>query len=82
MEVMYEDVVKIVKQTINLPDSTIITEETRLLGNFQELDSMSVVLLLAEIEEKFNITIHDDEVSADIFETTGSLTRFIETKLK
>ena len=57
------------------------SESTRLLGDLPELDSMAVVTLLMALEEHFGFEVEDDEISADTFETLGSLTRFVEQKL-
>jgi acyl carrier protein len=54
---------------------------TSLLGAIPELDSMAVVSLITAIEESFGITIDDDEIGADAFESLGSLAAFVERKL-
>ena len=54
---------------------------TRLLGSLPELDSMAVVGVITGLEEHFGITVNDDEISADTFETVGSLVQFVEHKL-
>jgi acyl carrier protein len=56
-------------------------EDAPLLGAVPELDSMAVVTLITALEEHFDITVEDDEIGASAFETLGSLTRFVETKL-
>ncbi len=58
-----------------------LEEDSVLLGNIPELDSMAVVNVITTLEEYYGIAIDDDEISARIFETLGSLTRFIEQKL-
>jgi acyl carrier protein len=55
-------------------------ESTALLGNYPELDSMAVVTVIGAIEERFGIVVDDDEISAETFETVGSLCRLIERK--
>ncbi len=55
--------------------------ESRLLGSLPEFDSMAVVGVLTMIEEEFGITIEDDEVSAEIFETVGTLADFVTAKV-
>lgn len=55
---------------------------TILFGSLPELDSFGVVALVAAIEERFDITIHDDEFGADLFETLGTLTEFVDSKIK
>ncbi len=56
------------------------TESTPLLGNLPELDSMAVATLVASLEETFDIYIEDDEISAETFETFGSLCAFVDEK--
>jgi acyl carrier protein len=55
--------------------------DSTLLGNIPELDSMAVVNVITALEDHFGITVDDDEISAQTFETLGSLTRFVEQKL-
>jgi acyl carrier protein len=59
-----------------------LTESSQLLGAIPEFDSMAVVTVLTMIEEEFGIAVSDDEVSADLFETVGSLKAFVEGKLE
>lgn len=54
---------------------------TALFGALPQLDSFGVVALVAAIEDRFDITIEDDEFGADLFETVGSLTDFVAAKL-
>lgn len=44
-------------------------------------DSVMALKLIMEIEETFGITVDDDEIRAENFETLSGLIRFIETKL-
>ena len=53
---------------------------TPLLGSIAEFDSMAVVAVLTAIEEQYGFDIEDDEISADVFETVGSLVSFIAAK--
>ena len=59
-----------------------LQRDTVLFGALPELDSFGVVALVAAIEEKFDITIDDDEFGADLFETLGTLTDFVDSKLE
>jgi acyl carrier protein len=54
---------------------------TPLLGSLPELDSMAVVTVITTVEERFGFSIDDDEISAQVFATLGSLTEFINGKL-
>jgi acyl carrier protein len=58
-----------------------LTESSGLLGSIPEFDSMAVVTVIGMIEDEFGITVSDDEVSAEVFETVGSLGRFVADKV-
>lgn len=55
-------------------------EATPLFGALPELDSMAVATLLTELEDRLGISIDDDEVDVDMFETFGALVRFATGK--
>ena len=55
--------------------------DAALLGGIPEFDSMAVVSILTTIEESYGVIIDDDEVSAEAFETLGSLLEFVNAKL-
>lgn len=61
-----------------LPDP--LDDDAMLLGAVPQIDSMAVIAILTAIEESFGFPIADDEISADIFETFGSLRRFVESR--
>lgn len=54
---------------------------TRLLGHVPELDSMAVVAVITALEDSFGVTFEDDEISAETFETVGSLSDFVARKM-
>nr|WP_232348889.1 phosphopantetheine-binding protein [Neptunomonas qingdaonensis] len=56
-------------------------ESTPLLGSVPEFDSMAVVMVLTAIEENFGISVDDDEISAEVFETMGALLEFVNAKV-
>jgi acyl carrier protein len=58
-----------------------LREDTVLFGSLPELDSFGVVQLVTSIEDRFDITVDDDEFGAEIFETVGTLTGFVDAKL-
>lgn len=55
--------------------------DTALFGALPELDSFGVVALVGALEDRFDITIDDDEFGAEMFETVGTLTQFVDSKL-
>lgn len=77
-----EEVKNILSDVLNLGvRKHALRENSVLLGNIPELDSMAVINLITAIEEHFGITVDDDEISAATFETLGSLNQFIDQKL-
>ncbi len=70
----------ILVQTLQLSDGDAITEDTELLGNIPEIDSMAVVTILTAFEEQYDFFIDDSEISAETFETLGTLVEFVERK--
>jgi acyl carrier protein len=58
-----------------------IDAATPLLGSLPELDSMAVLELVAALEQRFGVTIDDDDVTAEAFDTLGSLADLVTAKL-
>jgi acyl carrier protein len=54
---------------------------TPLFGSLPELDSMAVLELVVELEQRFGITVEDEDVTADAFETLESLADFVDARL-
>ena len=52
-----------------------------LLGAVPELDSMAVATLITTLEERFGISVADDEIDGSAFATVGALTEFVRNKL-
>lgn len=76
-----DEVASVLAKVLGIDDvSRLANESTQLLGSLPEFDSMAVVEVVAALEERFGITIHDDEVTGEIFETVGSLVAFINAK--
>lgn len=72
---------EILIETLELSHSPADLErETELFGVLPELDSFGVVAVVAELEERFGISIEDEEFRAELFENVGALTDFVETK--
>jgi acyl carrier protein len=77
------DAVKaVVVETLGVEDrADAIDASTPLFGFLPELDSMAVLELVLELEQRFGITIEGEDVTADVFETLGSLAAFVDSKL-
>ena len=78
----YDEVKLLLAQVLQLGErAQRFDRSTPLMGSLPEFDSMMVIALITALEEHFDITIEDDEISADIFETVGNLCDFVEGKL-
>ncbi|MEV6811681.1 acyl carrier protein [Micromonospora sp. NPDC051296] len=73
-----DEVREVVASVLGIEDRAAeLDASTPLLDNVPELDSMAVLELVAAIEERFDFTVDDGDVSAELFETLGSLAAFV-----
>jgi len=78
-----DEVRRVLRDTLQLGRrADALTTKSQLLGTIPELDSMAVVSVITAIEERFGFTVADDEISAETFATLGSLTDFVDDKLR
>lgn len=76
-----DEICQILTEVLGLESSRVqLTEQTALLGELPEFDSMAVVSVLTALEEQYDIIIEDDEIDASVFETVGTLTAFVSGK--
>ena len=76
-----EQVKRLLADTLGLGARAAALEaDSALLGSVPELDSNAVIQIITELEQRFEISIDDDEISADLFESVGSLTAFVDHK--
>lgn len=76
------DVRAVLVEILSIEDrAEALDASTPLLGSLPELDSMAVLELIAALEQRFGITIEDDDVTDDVFESLGTLSAFIDRKL-
>jgi acyl carrier protein len=78
-----QDVKDVLVETLGLEDQAdAIGATTPLLGSLPELDSMAVLELMLALEERFGIEIEGEDVTAEVFETLGSLAAFVDGRLR
>jgi len=76
------EVIAILRSVLGLRDRLKhFDRETRLLDSLPELDSMAVASVLTTIEERFGVSIADDEIDGTIFANVGTLVDFVDQKL-
>ena len=74
-----DEVRKLVAETLGIENRIdSMNASTLLLGELPELDSLGVVAIAAEIESRFGFQIDDADFTAEVFETLGTLTEFVE----
>ncbi len=73
------DVLALLEETLQV-DTSNMDESTELLGGIAEFDSMAVVLVITSLEDTLGVMVEDDEISAETFETVGSLVNFVKEK--
>jgi len=77
-----DDVKRVLGDTLQLGSKVNgFNASTGLFGSIPEFDSMAVVAVVTALEEQFGITVEDEDISAEVFETVGSLAKFVEAKL-
>lgn len=74
-----DELIKVLATTLGI-DAGRLDASTSLFGSLPELDSMAVVELVVAIEERFGISFDEDEVTAEVFETVGSLVDLVGSK--
>lgn len=78
---LYRDVQSVLSETLSLGQRAYELEpDSRLLGALPELDSQAVLNVLMGLEDRFGITIADDDVDGDVFATLASLTALVARK--
>jgi acyl carrier protein len=78
----FEEVRDLVGDVLQLGQRTAAMRlDSALLGNLPEFDSMAVVNVITALESRFGITIEDDDITAETFDTMGDLAAFVQAKL-
>lgn len=77
-----QEVLRVLDDVLSLNGRTAaFTRATPLLGAIPELDSMAVVSLLTQLEQRFGLTVDDDDISGDTFASVGALVDFVTARL-
>jgi acyl carrier protein len=74
-----DEISVLVARALGIPDRLeAMNASTGLLGEMPEFDSMAVAELIALIEEQYGIDPDEADLTAEIFETVGTLAAFVE----
>jgi acyl carrier protein len=77
-----DDVRAVVVETLAIeyrPDA--LGADTK-LTSIPELDSLGIIELVVEFERRFGVAFDDEDVTAEVFETIGSLTAFLDARAR
>ncbi|MFM9827402.1 MAG: acyl carrier protein [Sphingomonas sp.] len=79
-----QTVKEVLRDILGLSESraAALTEDSGLFGTLPELDSMAVMGLLTELEDRLGILIDDEDVDGDMLSTFGALTRFAADRVR
>jgi acyl carrier protein len=78
---LIDGVIEVLVSTLGIEDRQgSLNAATPLLGSLPELDSMAIVELIGAIEDHFGITIDEDDLTGEAFETVGSLAALVESQ--
>jgi acyl carrier protein len=77
----FDGVKSVVTKTLGIEGRADSLTPATPLYSLPEFDSMAVLDVMLALEERFGVTINDDEVTGELFETLGTLAAFVERKL-
>ncbi len=71
-------VIETLRDVLQLEPQRPLEPGSRLLGGIPEFDSLAVASVLLAIEDRFGLEFDDEDISAELFETIGSLADFVD----
>jgi acyl carrier protein len=71
----------LLREVLGLPAAFPLERHTLLLGAISALDSVAVVNLLEECETTFGFIVVDDELSAEVFTSVGTLVDWVAARV-
>jgi acyl carrier protein len=74
-----QEIINILNQTLQLPAGR-LQEDSLLFGNIAELDSMAIVSVITQLESHFDMMVDEEDVTAEHFESVGSLAQLVSNK--
>lgn len=82
-EIPLTDVLDVLGTTLGIEERVgTFDAATPLFGALPELDSLAVLELLTALEDRFGITVDDDELTGGLLETAGSLHAFVRDRAR
>ena len=76
-----KEVLAILDECLSLKGRALaFADDTPLLGAIPELDSMAVISVITQLEERLGISVDDDEIDGATFASVGALVGFATEK--
>lgn len=75
-----EDVAAVVREVLGDPSTGELDHSAPLTAVFPELDSLAILELIVDLERRFEISVEDEDVTAETFDSLASLTEFVRAK--
>ncbi|UHA73998.1 acyl carrier protein [Paenibacillus sp. 481] len=69
-----QEITQLIKDMLNVPA---VDADTELVGNAGVLDSMTIVRLLTELEQRFQFTFDEDDLTLESISTVKRLTDLV-----
>lgn len=81
--VSLDDVLAVLGTTLGIEDRVgTFDAGTPLFGDLPELDSLAVLELVTALEDRFGITVDDDELTGGLLESVGALHAFVSARVR
>jgi len=58
-----------------------IPDDETFFGDGTEIDSIAALEIIVAVEEEFGITVEDDELTADLFDSVATLEAYVAERL-
>lgn len=79
---MLAELLKMLDETLVLEGRGLrLRPDSPLAGAVPELDSMGVMAIVTAAEERWGISVDDEEIDGEVFATVGSLQAFLQRKI-
>ena len=76
------EVKAVLVKTLAIDDRADALDADTPLTSIPEVDSLAVLELVLDLERHFDITIEDEDVTAEVFDTIGTLAAFVDSKTR
>lgn len=81
MDEFTQRVVGVITATLEIEDQRdTLTSDSPLFGAIPQLDSFTILDLIAALEDEFSIEFDDEDISGESFETVATLTGLVEQR--